>query len=146
MSGDAQSGGPFLPPVFTRWSDEPNSTPEQAGRSAAPGPAPAPVGPVAPEDEGDVFPIEAFIIPEDADRLPSGVDSPPQQHGTPLSKKLMQPLPADRAARLADRLEAIARRLRANGAAALDPDLQSPNRFDALLAGVLAGYLAAGDD
>lgn len=161
MSGDARSGGPvgtgqYLPPVFTRWSDEPVSPPAQGGAHAghghglgtpaAPAPAPAPVDPLAPEDEGDVFPIEAFIIPEDAERLPSGVDGVPSQQGMPLSKKLMQPLPEDRAARLANRLEAIARRLRTDGAAALDQDLQSRDRFDALLVGVLAGYLAAGDD
>jgi len=134
MAGDAHGGRPaapgsILPPVFTRWSDAP------APQASAPEP-----------DEGDVFPIEAFIIPEDADRLPHGVDSAPAPQAKPLSKKLMQPLPQDRAALLAERLEAIARRLRSDGAAALDQDIQSPNRFDALLAGVLAGYLAAGDD
>ncbi|HEX7120436.1 MAG TPA: hypothetical protein VF212_16710 [Longimicrobiales bacterium] len=112
---------------------------------------PAPASPVAsaqepPADDADAFPIDAFIIPEDADHLPAGVDSAPAPHATPLSKKLMQPLPEDRAARLADRLEAIARRLRADGPAALGKDLESHDRFDALLAGVLAGYLAAGDE
>ena len=168
MAGDAHGGRPagpgsILPPVFTRWSEpvaEKGSAAPEA-RDAAPGPgaippfldpvggrssapSPAPAAPAA--DEEDSFPIEAFIIPEEAERLPSGVGSVPSAHTTPLSKKLMQPLPESRAARLAERLESIARRLRADGLAALDQDLRSPNRFDALLAGVLAGYLAAGDD
>lgn len=168
MAGDAHGGRPaapgsILPPVFTRWSEPaaekggaapeardvasgPGATPPfldpMGGQPSAPSPAPAAPAP----DEEDSFPIEAFIIPEEAERLPSGVDSVPSANTTPLSKKLMQPLPEDRTARLADRLESIARRLRTDGPAALDQDLQSPNRFDALLAGVLAGYLASGDD
>ncbi|HEX6939595.1 MAG TPA: hypothetical protein VF158_09295 [Longimicrobiales bacterium] len=100
----------------------------------------------APPDDADAFPIDAFILPEDADHRPGGADAAAGQHTTPLSKKLLRPLPEDRAARLADRLEAIARRLRVDGPAALSQDLESHDRFDALLAGVLAGYLAAGDD
>ncbi|HEX7051016.1 MAG TPA: hypothetical protein VF188_12480 [Longimicrobiales bacterium] len=46
---------------------------------------------------------------------------------------------------LADRLERIAARLRSEGAAALGPGLTGSDRLDAILTGLLAGYLAGRD-
>lgn len=95
------------------------------------------------EGDGESFPIDAFIIPEEADRLPAGMSAPSSRQD-PLSTS---PEPAfDRATRLADRLEALARRLRAEGPAALGAGIEFGDRFDAVLTGLLAGYLAAGDE
>jgi hypothetical protein len=49
----------------------------------------------------------------------------------------------DPALDLADRLEALAGRLRDRGAAGVESDMASPDRMTALLAGLIAGYLAA---
>src|SRR5690606_6729002 len=91
--------GSILPPVFTRWSEpvaEKGSAAPEA-RDAAPGPgaippfldpvggrssapSPAPAAPAA--DEEDSFPIEAFIIPEEARRaLPNGGSRSPGDSG-----------------------------------------------------------------
>ncbi len=78
------------------------------------------------------FPLDAFIIPEGSSRLPAGlVEADRRQR--------------QRALDLADRLEALAARLRRDGYTALARQTVHGDSVDALLAGILAGYLAAGD-
>ncbi|MGQ0563148.1 MAG: hypothetical protein ACT443_14900 [Gemmatimonadota bacterium] len=78
------------------------------------------------------FPLDAFIIPEQTDRLPNGVERKPLAEAsihTPVSE-------------LADRLEKLSHRLRVEDADAVIARLATGDRLDALLAGLLAGYLA----
>lgn len=160
---------PFLPEGETSIEqasavpDQRSTTPESTGGpevaapvESAPIPEPAPAeafggvdfAEADDDDAGDdaeAFPIDAFIIPDDSERMPAGVGS-----GTAAQPETISNAPRsatlDRAQRLADRLEALAHRLRAQGPAALGTGLESGDRFDAVLTGLLAGYLAAGDE
>ena len=80
--------------------------------------------------EGE-FPLDAFIIPEQAQRLPTGVDTapPPPEH-TPVTD-------------LADRLEKLSHRLRVEESSAVVGRLAGGDKLDAMLAGLLGGYLAS---
>ena len=88
-------------------------------------------GAVMPEPEraDQSFPLDAFIIPPDAKRLPKGLE-----HAEEVQLEVAE--------ELARRLEAIAQRLRREGfTGLLHPDTnQEP--VDTLIAGVLAGYLS----
>lgn len=99
----------------------------------------------AESEDSEAFPIEAFIIPDDSERMPAGFETESLSPSEPISN-VASPATLDRTSRLADRLEALARKLRAQGPAALGNGLDSGDRFDAVLAGLLAGYLAAGDE
>jgi len=83
-----------------------------------------------PEDE---FPIDAFIIPEHAKRVPTGVPDPDHANHTDPSHEL------------AERFEMLSRRLRAEDIESLLPSLARGDRFDALVAGFIAGYFSARD-
>ncbi|MGH7445003.1 MAG: hypothetical protein ACREKM_09010, partial [Longimicrobiales bacterium] len=83
--------------------------------------------------EVDDFPLDAFIIPEGTERLPTGL----------LEADRRQ---RQRASELADRLEALAWRLRREGYSALARQTAHGDPVDALIAGILAGYLAAGNE
>jgi hypothetical protein len=78
------------------------------------------------------FPLDAFIVPEEAQHVPSGLEgtaaTPPPEH-TPASS-------------LAERLEKLSHRLRVEDSDAIVRRLAGGDRLDALLAGLLAGYLA----
>ncbi|MEX0890679.1 MAG: hypothetical protein WEB88_00825 [Gemmatimonadota bacterium] len=76
----------------------------------------------------DAFPMDAFIIPEEADRLP-----------TPSEVFASRELTQD----LARRLHAFADALEADGHDAVRRALDDGDRFESLLAGFVAGYLAA---
>lgn len=80
----------------------------------------------------DEFPMDAFIIPEQAQRVPTGLEGKPlpeQPAHTPVTE-------------LADRLEKLSHRLRVEDADAVLKRLASGDKLDALLAGLLAGFLA----
>lgn len=152
---------------------------------------PAPAGertPVAPTEsavveEGAAFPMDAFIIPEGAARLPTGVGegavrSPaPEERAGPEAgepdatvavaaagavAELVDraPVPArmesvgrtrsatlreQRALDVANRLEALAAQLRNHGYEVLAQRSVRGDALDALLAGVIAGYLVAAE-
>lgn len=84
-------------------------------------------------------PLDEPVLPE-----PPRVEEPAAE--IPLSgREVVSITPATTAAHdLAARLEAIARRLRTDGTAAVVEGMRG-DRFDALLAGLFAGYLAARD-
>jgi hypothetical protein len=80
----------------------------------------------------DDFPLEAFIVPEQAQRIPSGMEGKPipaQPESTPVTS-------------LADRLEKLSHRLRVEDTEIIIRRLASGDRLDTMLAGLLAGYLA----
>ena len=81
----------------------------------------------------DDFPLDAFIIPEDAQRLPTGLRAADRRK-------------RQRATDLADRLEALAVRLRREGYSALAKETVGGDPVGALISGILAGYLAAQDE
>lgn len=78
------------------------------------------------------FPLDAFIIPEHAQRIPNGFEG----------KKLPEPPAHTPVTDLADRLEKLSHRLRVEDANAVVARLAGGDRLDALLAGLLAGYIA----
>ncbi|HEY0674504.1 MAG TPA: hypothetical protein VGD27_19665 [Longimicrobiales bacterium] len=80
----------------------------------------------------DEFPLEAFIVPEQTRRVPSGFEpknATDKAEHTPLSS-------------LAERLEKLSHRLRVEDTDSVVRRLAGGDRLDALLAGLLAGYLA----
>ena len=78
------------------------------------------------------FPLDAFIVPEQTQHVPTGLEgtaaTPPPEH-TPASA-------------LAERLEKLSHRLRVEESDSVVRRLAGGDRLDALLAGLLAGYLA----
>ncbi len=100
-------------------------------------PTPSPVdedaGVADVEAEGGSFPPEAFYVPADAERAPAGA--------VPGSAP-----PMDDAEALAERLEQIARRLRHEGTGHLADRIGSGDRFEAILAAAITGYLAGRRD
>jgi hypothetical protein len=80
----------------------------------------------------DEFPLEAFIVPEQSQRVPSGLE--PGSRPTPPDKQPITPL--------AERLEKLSHRLRVEDTDSIVRRLAAGDRLDALLAGLLAGYLA----
>lgn len=77
------------------------------------------------------FPLDAFIIPEHTQRLPSGLEdaSASQNMHTPVTD-------------LADRLEKLSHRLRVEDADAVIGRMVAGDKLDAMLAGLLGGFLA----
>lgn len=125
-------GGPqqSLPATPSAQPDEPpRFTFDEA--SAGEGPAeddedePAAVGAAL-----DDFPLDAFYIPEGLARLPTGLREADRRQ-------------RHRAVELAVRLESLAQRLRREGYSALARQTVHGDPVDALIAGILAGYLAA---
>ena len=86
-----------------------------------------------PERADQAFPLDAFIIPPDAKRLPKGLEHAEELH-------------LEIAEALAKRLEAVAQRLRREGFAGLLHHDAAQEPIDTLLAGVLAGYLSSRTD
>lgn len=84
------------------------------------------------EEAADDFPAEAFHLPE-RNLIDEPVPAAPDRT-------------AVRALDLAERLDRLAGALRSRGTAALTEQLAGGDRFDALLTGLLAGFLAAGDE
>ena len=78
------------------------------------------------------FPLDAFIIPEHAQRIPNGFEG----------KKLPEPPAHTPVTDLADRLEKLSHRLRVEDANAVIARLAGGDKLDALLAGLLAGFIA----
>lgn len=81
------------------------------------------------------FPLDAFIIPEQTQRVPSGLEG----QAVPAT-----PTPAAVRA-LADHLEKLSHRLRVEEAHELLRRLASGDRLEAMLAGLIAGYLAGSE-
>lgn len=110
---------------------------------------------LAEEDEeaAGEFPQDAFFIPEEVERVTSGVDATSAETVPAyrvIKAAVLDQAPGGRlnaaAATLAERLERFARLLRENGPAVLPGALTSGDRLDLLLAGLLTGYLVANDD
>jgi hypothetical protein len=86
----------------------------------------------APSTDDDEFPMDAFIIPEHSRRLPEGLSEDTvasQQTHTPVTD-------------LADRLEKLSHRLRVEETEAVVTRLTTGDKLDALIAGLISGYLA----
>jgi hypothetical protein len=82
------------------------------------------------------FPLDAFIVPEEAHRVPNGMEGKPvtaAPETTPLSS-------------LAERLEKLSHKLRIEDTDEVIRRLASGDRLDALLGGLVAGYLAGSSD
>lgn len=110
------------------------TAPEAAPEHAEPAeteafPFEQPVEEASPDTDDD-FPVEAFDVPEFRSEEPA--------EAAPATTPDMGAADA-----VADRLEALANRLRAEGPGALSREVEMGDRFDALLAGMVAGYLAA---
>jgi hypothetical protein len=82
------------------------------------------------------FPLDAFIVPEETRRVPAGMEGTAMPAG---------PEPS-RVTALADRLEKLSHRLRVEDSNAMLSKLARGDRLDALLAGLLAGYLAGSSE
>ena len=164
MRDFASSGSPAgdepLPPVTTHWVGADGQQPHDDGSLVPPfvpaapsesvseeefwdslgGNSPGEVMPAfgSPPDEIDeVIPSNAFFIPEGADHLPPVIDpaaAQPAEHRETRQVDIST---------IAERLEMVARRLRSEGAASLSTKLAAVDSLDTLLAGLLAGYLAA---
>ena len=80
------------------------------------------------------FPMDAFIIPEDSRSMPSGMGaktpSVPAPEHSPIND-------------LADTLEKLSHRLRVADANTVVKELAGGDKFESMLAGLVAGYLAA---
>lgn len=121
----------------------PAPTPE-----AAPEPMPEPVPEPAeageePSGEDEAFPFEEGWGGEEEAEASSDEEFPFEAFD--IEGDDAEPEPGtggtDAAAEVAHRLEAMARRLREEGVRAAEAEMGSPDRFTALLAGLLAGYL-----
>lgn len=112
----AQETGHAAPP----WEDEQSlaGQPEPAEADVAPAPA-----------EGRAFPLDAFIIPEDAHRIPAGIE---------ISEELQRQIVEDVAARL----EQLAARLRTEGLGTLVAPSRDHEPVDVVLAAVISGYVS----
>jgi hypothetical protein len=157
------SGGMALPPVYTNWGEAPAvaSTrvavlPYFAGR------------PAAAISQGDAVSAPAAVVaaspsasqapahPATEERVPAPPSGVIEPEGAVVCEPTSAPIwtaardlvpastPTAAARDLAERLETIAGRLRTDGTAAVVAGMRG-DRFDALLAGVIAGYLAARD-
>ena len=82
------------------------------------------------------FPLDAFIVPEQAHRVPNGMEGTPvtaTPETTPLSS-------------LAERLEKLSHKLRIEDTDEVIRRLASGDRLDALLGGLVAGFLAGSSE
>lgn len=85
-----------------------------------------------------VFPFQAFIIPEDASRVPTGLDAAQVEAVTQHTEQPDQDAKHD----LADRLERLSRRLRSDDVSSLLENLARGDRFDHLIAPIIASYFS----
>ena len=142
--GDDELAPPFVP-GGAEPSPESDAVKHDVAAPAEPpqGP-PAPDGPPAPETGAeDDFPFEAFDIEGGEGQQETAEGGEPAREPTEATVVSAGgrtgATPADE---LADRLEAMADKLRRRGTAGVEADMSSPDRFTALLAGLLAGYLS----
>jgi hypothetical protein len=84
-----------------------------------------------PRQEAE-FPLDAFIIPEETTHMPTGVETP-EAREEPKRSAVDE---------LAERLEKLSHRLRIDDTPAVLERLAAGDKLDAMLAGLLAGYLA----
>lgn len=82
-------------------------------------------------EDGETFPLDAFIVPDDARRVPAG-----------LGSEAVEDVATGEILAVAERLEAIARRVRAHGEAAIHELAAGEDRLDAMVSALLAGYIA----
>jgi hypothetical protein len=78
------------------------------------------------------FPMDAFIIPEESQRVPTGLEGmpiPEPPAHTPVSE-------------LADRLEKFSHRLRVEDSTDVIARMAGGDKLDTLLAGLLAGFIS----
>jgi hypothetical protein len=157
-AGSSTGDGP-LPPVTTHWAGGDGQQPQDEGMLVPPflmgrpnvlsenefweDPGDNAVGEVVPafgsppEEIAEDIPSNAFFIPEGADHVPTGIDpaaAQPAEHRETWHVEVST---------IAERLEMVARRLRSEGPASLATKLAAGDSLDTLLAGLLAGYLAA---
>lgn len=143
MNGDARMAAPFV--------GEPTRRTDAAMAESAPWDSDddeeeGTVEPMFGEDVSDAeaalaalskaaeeFPLDAFIIPEQSQRVPTGLEG--KSHSAPREKTPVK--------ELADRLEKLSHRLRVEDSAPLLERLAAGDRLDTMLAGLIAGYLAA---
>jgi hypothetical protein len=153
-NGDGRLAPPFIGGPNTPGSESPIQQPPSAASSAGGGNMPWETrdeGVVEPAFEADTdaalaeldqqasreeFPLDAFIVPEETKRMPAGMEGQAMPAG---------PEPSHVTA-LADRLEKLSHRLRVEDTNAMLGKLARGDRLDALLAGLLAGYLAGSSE
>ncbi len=87
----------------------------------------------------EAIPFDAFLLTPEVEQIPAGpvTESPPM----PALDQVLAVLPVHQ--ELADRLERLSRRLRAEELSALLSSLAQGDHFDALMAGFLAGHVSA---
>jgi hypothetical protein len=154
-SGNPRPDQEPTPPLTTGWAPEPAEMDEELAPPFIPGGAPRPVEPAPGGDAGEDDGTEAFPFPPDEPAAGAGrreLEDDFPVHAFQIEGAEVEPAageigypheaPDDSVHDLADRLEAMARRLRAEGSAAAEAEMSAPDRFTALLAGLLAGYLA----
>lgn len=144
------------PPTSTGWSREPADTDEELAPPFIPGGAPAPVESAPGSDLDEDTGVEAFpFAPDEPGTVGAGrreLEDDFPVHAFQIEGGEVEPAEAEVGGALqrpdagvhdlADRLEAMAHKLRAEGSAAAEAEMSAPDRFTALLAGLLAGYLA----
>lgn len=135
-------GATAIPPIYTSWLEGPVGVagadvplpPLYVGVAANAGAASNASLAVESTTAGAETPAAAGAA------IPAAAEVPPT-----TGREVVSVAPASAVAHdLAARLEAIARRLRTDGTAAVVEGMRG-DRFDALLAGLFAGYLAARD-
>mgnify|MGYP000911926723 CR=1 FL=1 len=103
----------------------------------------------AAEPLEEAFPVDAFFVPEEVAQVPvglggAGIDTGVAPPADPApGAGIGDPLEV---ARLADRLDRFAQRLRRDGYAAIGAGMTGGDRLELLLSGLLAGYLAGRND
>ena len=152
MNAPAASEGEPLPPALTRAAEGTGAAdgaplppftaaPRAAGPATVAAPAiPASVEAATPVEQAESdasFPLDAFIVPDDARRVPAGFAGGAQEADAETPQEAVE---------LADRLERLAAELRRGGIDAVRTRLASTDRLDALLAAVLTGYDAGHRD
>ena len=130
----------FVEPLEPRDATAPvtdDGAAEAESPATADGAAEAPVA-VAPEGSAgsteELFPLDAFIVPEDAERVPAGFEPDALEHR-----------PGDAAHEMAAQLEAVAHRLRVDGLDAVPPLLTGDDRLHAAIAAVISAFVAGRD-
>ena len=124
-------------PFETPWEEE-EAGPED---DAEPESADEPFAGAGGQDE-DEFPFEAFDIEGAYEEAAGTAEAEPEPAADTGGEPDAEAREMAAARDLADRLEEMARRLRDQGGAAVRQELESDDRFTALLAGLLGGYLA----
>lgn len=104
-----------------------------------------PVGTVAPAPAADVDAYQPDLAAIGVPSEDSSFDDAGFESGAERPAAVALPPEPSRTERVAERLEALARDLRAEGGRALRHRMEHGSRFEAVIAAVLAGYLSAGE-